>query len=63
MAETKEFRKLRSEFKANLRRIRGHVAAANMYIESADIANAYIEAEKCQEAAFDAKDVLSKLVR
>ena len=51
------------EFNKKLRIVRGHTAAAKMFIESGDLDRAYQEAEKIQEAAFEAKDLLANLVR
>lgn len=62
MADTKEFKILRTAFNANLRRVSGHVAAARLFMESGDLSRAYYEAEKIQYAGFDAKDLLGKLV-
>ncbi len=58
MAESKEYRKLRIAFNANLRRVRGHVAAAKMFMDSGDLTQAYGEAEMAQMAAYDAKEIL-----
>lgn len=58
-----EYRKLRIEFKRQLKIIRGHVSAANLFIESGDLLQAYQEAEKIQMTGFDAKDLLGKLVQ
>lgn len=63
MAETTEYKKVRLEFNKYLRTISGHVAAARLFMSDADLQRAYEEAEKIQHTAFDAKDLLAKLVR
>lgn len=63
MAQTSEYKKLRVEFNQYLRRVRGHAAAAKMFIESGDLSRAYDEAQNIQDAAYEAKDLLARLVK
>lgn len=58
-----EYRNLRREFNAKLREVSGHVAAARLFMNDADLLQAYEEAEKIQMTAFDAKDLLGRLVQ
>lgn len=63
MAETVEYRQLRLEFNRKLKMIRGHTAAAKLFMESGDLQRAYEEAENIQLIGFDAKDLLGKLAQ
>ena len=60
--EKTEYRNLQKAFNANLRRVRGHVAAAQMFMNAGDLARAYKEAEGAQFAAFDAKDLVNNVL-
>ena len=62
MALTKQQAELKTSFNSNLRRVRGHVAAARMFMEGGDFVSAYDEAEKAQHAAFDAKDSITRVL-
>ena len=56
---TTNYKRLRTDFNKALRRVRGHVAAAKMFMDAGDLTRAYGEAEQAQHAAFDAKDIIN----